>query len=75
MGFAWSLFFAQDIDEEAASQVLPRAELLRDRGQPLVLSMRGAGATATRHYIYVDNIGVFGADGRIVASKLEDVVS
>ena len=73
MGFSWSLFFAQDVDEEVASQALSRAELLRDRGHPLVLTLRGALASSTRHYIYVDNIGVFGSDGRVVASKLEDV--
>ncbi|CAK0835808.1 unnamed protein product [Prorocentrum cordatum] len=73
MGFSWSLALAQDVDEEVASQVLSRAELLRDRGQPLVLALRGEAASDTRHYIYVDNIGVFGSDGSVVASKLEDV--
>ncbi|CAK0796853.1 unnamed protein product, partial [Prorocentrum cordatum] len=53
--------------------VLDRAELLQDRGRPLVLTLRGKLATSTRRYIYVDNIGVFGSDGRIVASRLEDV--
>ena len=36
---SWSLFFAQEVDEEAVSDVLPRALLLRDRGRPMVLSL------------------------------------
>ena len=46
MGFTWSLFFAQDIDEEAAASVIDRCELLVDRGRPLLLlpSRRRRGA-------------------------------
>ncbi|CAK0823231.1 unnamed protein product [Prorocentrum cordatum] len=73
MGFSWSLFPAQGIDEGVASQVLSRAELLRDRGQPPAPTLRGEAASDTKHYIYVDNIGVFGSDGSVVASKLEGV--
>ena len=38
---------------------------MRDRGKPWVLSMRGDFAE-TRHYVYVDNIGVIGRSGDIV---------
>ena len=57
MEFSWSLFFAQEVGEEAVSDVLPRVLLLRHRGRTVVHGLE-RDAEETRHYIYVDNVGV-----------------
>ncbi|CAK0889616.1 unnamed protein product, partial [Prorocentrum cordatum] len=72
-GFSWGTFLARDIDEEVAGLVLERGELLRGRGRPLAPTARSVDASRARHYIYVNNIGVFGSDGNVAAARLEDV--
>ena len=61
------------MDEEAASVVVPRVELLRDRGRPMVLRVAPPYGR-TRHYVYVDNLGVIGDDQRVVQSTLDAMV-
>ena len=39
MGFVWSLFFTQDVEEAAVSGGLFRTLLLRDKGRPTVLTL------------------------------------
>ena len=74
MGFSWSLFFAQDIDEEATSSVIDRCELLVDHGKPLLLRCLKDGRQV-RHYVYVDNVGVFGSGRQVVEDTQELVVA
>ncbi|CAE8693166.1 unnamed protein product [Polarella glacialis] len=58
MGFTWSLFFAQRINEYQASltKVLRNATLISDRGACLVFSSERPEAVG--YFVYVDNLGV-----------------
>ncbi|CAK0874520.1 unnamed protein product, partial [Prorocentrum cordatum] len=73
MGFSWGLFFCRVSGEELACVAPPLSpdSLLRDRGRPLVLGCeRGV---ALRHYIYVGNMGIVGAESERVKSTLDGV--
>eukprot|EP00975_Prorocentrum_lima_P067163 12913340-Prorocentrum_lima.AAC.1 len=59
MGFSWSLFFAQRVNEALAARVLTSSRLVHDRGDPVVVERQ---APLRRHYVYVDNLGVFRED-------------
>ena len=73
MRFSWSLCFAQEVDEEAVTNVLPRALLLRDRERPMILIL-DRDSQETRHYVCVDNVGVIGSNVGIVGQRMEEVV-
>ena len=73
MKCSWSLFFAQDVHEEAVSEVLSRALLLRDRGRPTVF-FADREMRSTRRYIYVADVGVVGSSSRVVAERTEEVM-
>ena len=74
MGCSWSLFYAQDVDETAAAEVVSKVELLKDRGRPLVLRV-SQHSLQPRYYVYVDNVGVIGADEKVVRGTLADMVT
>eukprot|EP00973_Karenia_brevis_P047155 6544260-Karenia_brevis.AAC.1 len=56
MGFTWSLYFAQRINEFQIKKFgeLDESGYISDKGRPLVFS-RSMGPS---HYVYVDNLGV-----------------
>ncbi|CAK0872205.1 unnamed protein product, partial [Prorocentrum cordatum] len=73
MGFSWGLFSCQASGEELACAVPPLSSdsPLRGRGRPLALGCeRGE---ALRHYIYVDNMGIVGAESERARSALDEV--
>ena len=63
-GFSWSLCLAQKANEylSKSTPLLAQARLLHDRGDPLVLHVGQVTQEAGHFYIYVDNLGVIGAD-------------
>ena len=69
MGFSWSLFLAQKINEYRVSQSekLKGTTAVCDRGGPMLL---GPGRPPS-HYVYVDNLGVMGVVEADVANALE----
>ena len=85
MGFTWSLWIAQRINEAVALQSCPSLEgrLLHDRQPPLVLHTPGScGSTAldgardkaaegSHLYVHVNNLGVIGTCSRLVGEQLE----
>ena len=77
-GFSWSLFFAQRANEYQASLTRPLRDALlaNDRGGPIVLNVGKVGTEDRFFYVYVDNLGVIGADRNLVElamSELQDV--
>ena len=76
MGFSWSLFYCQDAGENLTciASDIDRVDLLSDRGRPLVLIV-GRHGLPPRQYVYVDNLGVIGPDGTVVASVLDTVIA
>eukprot|EP00974_Lingulodinium_polyedra_P114563 11091660-Lingulodinium_polyedra.AAC.1 len=73
MGFTWSLYFAQRINESQASLApsLQCSELMRDRGPPVVFEAGQQGAKW--HYVYVDNLGVMGDTRPAVGGALSEL--
>jgi hypothetical protein len=69
MGFNWSMHFAQTAGENLLSQVdsLPRAALIQDHARPVVLN----DGTGSRHYLYVDNLGIIALEREVVSSALQ----
>ena len=74
MGFAWSLWFAQDTNEHVAGRepLLAPSSRISDRGPPPVFSPHD---TAPKHYVYVDNLGVMGLDPALVNRALDGGIS
>ncbi|CAE7731551.1 unnamed protein product [Symbiodinium sp. CCMP2592] len=73
MGFSWSLYFCQRINENQLREVFgpDRTRLISDRGPPAVFT-RGSPA-AMRQYVYVDNLGVISSDRQQVENALDQV--
>eukprot|EP00438_Fugacium_kawagutii_P024261 Skav223122 [mRNA] locus=scaffold419:830256:833692:- [translate_table: standard] len=73
MGFSWSLFFAQRINEVVMSDVgtLSSSSLIHDRSGPAVFDSQDPGDV--KHFVYVDNLGVFSSDRRVVEQGLDDL--
>ena len=73
MGFTWSLYFAQRINESIMCQVpsLVGSELIHDRGGPAVFS--AADPSRLKHFVYVDNLGVLAGNRDLVAGGLADL--
>ena len=55
--FSWSLYFAANRARLNRQPSLRHSVGMTDRGPPLVFSKQGQNAR-TRHYLYVDNIGI-----------------
>ena len=72
MGVGWSLYFAQRIGENLMSQVpkLSSASMLNDSNASGVFSVHDHDRLS--FYVYVDNLGVLGADGTRVADTLKE---
>ena len=75
MGFTWSLAICQDCVERlcAEARCLRGVPVLRDRGGPLLLELRGHRAVL-KYYVYVDNLGLIGQDGRKLADSLDELI-
>ncbi|CAK0809789.1 unnamed protein product [Prorocentrum cordatum] len=74
MGFSWSLYFAQRANEEVSrrSSALLWGPSLSDHGPPLVLAP-GRAPQEVRHYVYVDNLGVFSLFSELVSGVMNQL--
>ncbi|CAK8994704.1 unnamed protein product [Durusdinium trenchii] len=74
MGFSWSLFFAQRINEVVMRRVssLSSSTLIHDRGGPAVFGDHLPDEL--KHFVYVDNLGVMSTDRQAVSGALDDLV-
>ena len=73
MGFSWSLFFAQRINEVQMEHVpsLASSKLINDRSGPAVFSHDSS--SHLKHFVYVDNLGVMSNDRDAVVKGLEEL--
>ena len=73
MGFTWSLFFAQRINEAMMDRVegLQCSSLIHDRGGPAVFSP--ALNHDVKHFVYVDNLGVLSPCRKEVEKDLQEL--
>ena len=73
MGFSWSLFFAQRINEAVMENVpsLQHSSLVHDRGGPAVFLPHSH--RQMKHFAYVDNLGVLSANREAVEEGLADL--
>ena len=74
MGFTWSLFFAQKINERMMSHVprLLSSRLADDRSGSIVFD-ESTGRSSVHHYVYVDNLGIMSAAHDTVEEGLKEV--
>ncbi|CAK0856481.1 unnamed protein product, partial [Prorocentrum cordatum] len=74
MGFSWSLYFAQRANEEVSRRGSPplREPGLSDHGPPLVFAPDRA-PREIRHYVYVDNLGVFSLFSELVSGVMDQL--
>ena len=58
LGFSWSLYFAQSVNEHALHEVegIPDVSVMKDRRQPCVLDISNPGRAF--RVVYVDNLGL-----------------
>ena len=79
MGFTWSLYFCQVLNETLAGSVprLLHSEIIRDRGAATAFSLEGArcpnNSEEVRHYVYVDNLGIVSPHEAIVRDSLQEM--
>lgn len=73
MGFTWSLYFAQRINEVMMSNVgsLSGSPLIHDRGGPAVFSR---SESEVKHFVYVDNLGVLSSNRKAVEVGLAELL-
>ena len=77
MGFTWSLYFCQVLNETLADSVprLLHSEIIRDRGAATAFSLEGArcpnNSEEVRRYVYVDNLGIVSPHEAIVRDSLQ----
>ena len=80
MGFAWSLYFAQDANLDRLRKLpsLRGAHLLSDRGSPWIIARppeAKAGDLSARDtccYVYVDNLGIASVNKELVTVVLDE---
>ncbi|CAK0823925.1 unnamed protein product, partial [Prorocentrum cordatum] len=74
MGFSRSLYFAQRANEEVSrrSSALLRGPSLSDHGPPLVFAP-GRAPQEVRHYVCVDNLGVFSLFSELVSGVMNQL--
>ena len=78
MGFSWSLYFCQQINEYQCSltRSLKESTLVQDKGEPVVFrseQVRRHGEPGSRHYVYVDNLGVLSSHAAFVKTALQEL--
>eukprot|EP00959_Pyramimonas_sp_CCMP1952_P391769 8210245-Pyramimonas_sp.AAC.1 len=75
MGFTWSLWAAQRINEYQASSICPRLREspLTDRGRPPVFGPSVPKGHVS-HCVYVDNLGAASTDEPIVTDAIAQLV-
>ena len=74
-GFSWSLYFAQRANEAVCRSMssLHKANLVNDRGGPLVMKVGVAVEDKPHFYVYVDNLGVVGSSEPAVQSIMKEM--
>lgn len=74
MGFTWSLYFAQQINERMMSRVphLVSSHLVTDRGEAIVFNKED-NDKKLHHYVYVDNLGILSTCHDSVEEGLKQV--
>ena len=72
MGFGWSLYFAQRINETRMQQskLLDHSQLVNDNNRTIVFNRR---ETSLFHFVYVDNLGVLALRQEQVENVMEDL--
>ena len=78
MGFSWSLYFCQRINELQCtkSTSLHSSQLITDKGPPVVFKSSKVLAQecrSIRHYVYVDNLGVISPHEALVKSAIQEM--
>ena len=75
MGFTWSLYFAQRINESLMGSVrtLGSSRLSSDRGEAMQFDLREKRHSGTHHYVYVDNLGILSSDVHTVEEGMTEV--
>lgn len=76
MGFSWSLFVAQRINELRMDgiDILRKSDIVTDRGKPVVFTHPGKkDHPQVRHYVYVDNLGIISPHRGLVQSALSQL--
>ena len=73
MGFSWSLYFCQRINEGIMSRVprLLQSQVISDRGPPVVIDP--SDPEALGHYVYVDNLGVLSGSCNLVEDGIGEL--
>ena len=77
-GFSWALFLAQRANERVAASAGPLrdARLMRDRGESIVLRVSSKRVVnEIWYYVYVDNLGVLGAEKGEVETIMNELKS
>ena len=74
MGFSWSLFFVQMTNEKIMSSCLGPAgfHIMNDRTLPAIFTAFNGQkkATGSNHFVFVDNLGVFGVGKASLRDRL-----
>ena len=78
MGFSWSLYFSQAINEHQCKLVPSRKEspIISDEGEAVVFSSADSRRDpngSTRHYVYVDNLGILSSHEGVVRNALQEL--
>ena len=78
MGFSWSLYFSQAINEHQCKLVpsLKESPIISDKGEAVVFSSADSRRDpngSTRHYVYVDNLGILSSHEGVVRNALQEL--
>ena len=78
MGFSWSLYFSQAINEHQCKLVpsLRESPIITDKGEAVVFAScdsRRDPDGSTRHYVYVDNLGILSPHEGVVRNALQEL--
>ncbi|CAK0904383.1 unnamed protein product [Prorocentrum cordatum] len=75
MGFTWSLWFAQRINElqTLRGATIPLGVPLHDRGPPLKVLPSETAAGQAQHYVHVDNLGILRTRRYEVGEAISDL--
>ena len=77
MGFSWSLYFCQTINEAKMGTIpeLHDSTLMTDRGRAAVLRRHSGTSAPCAHFVYVDNLGIISTSSHRVATALSQTTN
>ena len=75
MGFSWSLYYAQKVNQHLMSRIptLACSRLFSDRSEPVVIKSGHSEAQPSHHFVYVDNLGILSTDACALNHSLSQV--